>query len=174
MSTKLSRYFDPVGLAVKLEQKGKRLWVEQIKLRGKWVWVDAGKPAEMLKRELERQGKIVETEKTVRGYRFDLWCDGVGYEVKSVISNQKDLRYPNVSSERRDNQLKRLFFLVKKGMKVVLAFVALSPTGVVIDVGSRFGRNLLKARDAGLRVQLWSVVNRRLVRNNEFFDNENS
>jgi len=117
MSTKLSWYFDPVGKEVRLEKRGRRLWVEQVKLRGRWVWVDASKPVELLKCEFERKGKTVETEKTIAGYRFDLWCAGRGYEVKSVLGEGRCVLFPNADSQRRADQLRRLSGLVEKGLE---------------------------------------------------------
>lgn len=164
MSTKLSRYFDPVGREVRLEAKGIRLWVEQIKFRGKWVWVEAAKAVELLRKELERHGKTVETEKTVGGYRFDIWCEGVGYEVKSVLSGEKEVVYPNAPSGRRDEQLRRLRLLLRKGQKVVWVFVVLSSSSLRIDKKSCFGRNLLAACREGLEVQGWRTWGSRLSR----------
>lgn len=162
MSTKLSRYFDPVGKEVKLKSCGKHLWIESVKLRGRWVWVDAAKAVELLENELVRQGKTVEREKTVAGYRFDLVCDGVCFEVKCVLSDQKLLIYPNVESARRDEQLRRLKRLVKQKVEVVWAFVVYSPTHVCVGLDKSFGKGLLQAMRSGMRGQLWEVRGRRL------------
>lgn len=162
MSTKLSRYLDPVGKEVRLELRGKRLWVEQINIGRRWVWVDAAKAPELLKRELERQEKVVEVEKAVGGYRFDLWCEGIGYEVKSVLSDRPVISYPNAESARREEQLKRLRKLVKKGVPVVWAFVVLSPSSLGVNLNTKFGKALNRARQSGVRVSCWKVAGRSL------------
>lgn len=164
MSTKLSRYFDPVGKEVELKSCGKRLWIERVKLRRRWVWVDAAKAVDLLEDELARQGKTVEREKTVAGYRFDLVCQDVCFEVKCVLSDQKLVIYPNVESARRDEQLKRLKELVRQNVKVVWAFVVYSPTHVCVGLDTGFGKGLLRAMRAGMRGQLWEVCGRRLKR----------
>lgn len=166
MSTKLSRYFNPVGCQVRMVYHGKRLWVDQIKCGHSWLWVNAAKAKDLMYVHLARRGEKVESECLVSGYRFDLYRDGVGYEVKSILTTEQVILYPNAESERREEQLCRLLKLLRKGQKVELALVSLSPLlhKVKIDLGSSFGRKLRVAIAKGLKVSGWCVCNREQLR----------
>ena len=156
MSTKLSRYFDPVGCEVRLQKKGNRLWLEQVKCGRCWVWVNAAKAPELLCKQLERRGLLVEKERTVSGYRFDLYADDVGYEVKSVLSDQREIHYPNAPSSRRQSQLQRISKLVKRGQKAEWVIVSLSPLvqKIMISKDSE-GKRLKAAVEKGMKLRAY-------------------
>lgn len=166
MSTKVSRYFNPVGRPVRLVYHGKRLWVDQIKCGRSWLWVNAAKAKDLMRTHLAKRGEKVESECLVAGYRFDLCSGGVGYEVKSLLTTEQVIFYPNAESERREKQLCRMLKLLRKGQKIELALVSLSPLlhKIKIDLRSAFGRKLLVALAKGLKVSGWCVRNKEQLR----------
>ena len=166
MSTKVSRYFNPVGCDVRMVYHGKRLWVDQIKCGRSWMWVNAAKAEDLMHKHLAKMGAKVELECLVAGYRFDLFCGGVGYEVKSILTTEQEILYPNAKSERREGQLCRILKLLRKGHKIELAFISLSPLlrKINIDLESSLGRKLRVAIAKGLKVSGWCVRNREQLR----------
>lgn len=154
------------GLRVKLfkSERG-RLELVAICFGRRWVFIRSSLANELLALRLRKNGILCLRENTQCGYKFDIVTSDKYYEVKSILSLEEVVSYPNAPSDRREKQIDRLYELVSRGESIELAFVSLSPfvRKIIIDKTSIFGKRLLRLLSAGASVSGWRLVSNRLV-----------
>ncbi len=165
-SSRLSNFVDLVGKEVLLIPSGKMANVTDytllaVKRRNSHTILLLSLANEVLSEQLQRRmfsflgsRKRVLREKTVAGYKADLYIEDTGtlIEVKTILSDQKCAVFPAVFSERTIKQLRHIKKLLNDGYRCCLVFAVLSPSvkKVIIDRNCEIHDLLLECIGEGL------------------------
>lgn len=112
-----------------------------------FVLIDQTEPNRIVERYLHNRrfsflGKrtCIQREKTIDGYKYDLFLPETNtvIEIKSILSFGSRIEFPNVLPQRGTRQLKQLYSLMKKGVKVCYLLVSLNPQIREIHIGEEY------------------------------------
>ncbi len=105
--------------------------------------------------------RTIQRETLVNGLvKTDFFINDIGcIEVKSLLSREKHISFPDKSSKRIGEQLKQYINLQKVGIPVTFAFIAMSKDIISLDWSNHDVKNdLSKAINLGLKIEAFSVV----------------
>lgn len=121
--------------------------VYAIKSNDNYILVDLRETNKIIASHIEEdcfsflgERKLIQKEKNIEGYKADLYLEETKtiIEIKSIISNENNVKFPQIRSDRAIMQLNRLEELIQRGYRVCYLFVSLCPEVNVIELNEQY------------------------------------
>lgn len=158
-SSKLGNLLELPGKKVRLVRRNGKLVLWAVAHKRSYIYVCCDYANELFGRFLKNKELL--REHTVLGYRFDFYDPQakIGYEIKSLITAATALTFPNVKSERRLEQLKRLKRVLARGIKVRYILISLSPflKQLTLAATDRTVASLCQLERRGLELRVYRI-----------------
>lgn len=96
--------------------------------------------------------KVVEREKQIEGYKSDLFLpeSNTLIEVKTILSDKKESKFPSVESSRIHKQLIEILKLLEEGYRVCYLFIALNSITKQVEIEKNLKEIFSKCIDRGM------------------------
>ena len=131
-----------------------------------WVLLNLAEANRIVERQLSERKfsylgkrKLVEREKQIEGYKSDLFLQesNTVIEVKTILSDKRENKFPSVKSSRVNKQLMQILQLLEKGYRVCYLFVALNSITKQVEIADDLKEIFSMCIDRGMICKGYSI-----------------